>query len=596
MLKLTKTDYIDCEKYLEDLQYLGFIYVDKNKLEQRIREMSPYRDTVKHLCLEVMYSNSGGKCYSLESTFIVAYLKRYENCPDKMFVSRSTGKDSLDAKKVIAPLLERNFATEFLELYREYKKVKYLIEKLNKMLPRLKETDKFGYNGYKLYKMEFSYVEISNLRLSTHDENIQGIPKRVVDAFVAPKDYVIVSGDFKQADLRWAYSLLVKTKDNIKTMMEHDDKYEGFARILEGGSFNLDYFKENRGMYKENSLAPIYGANTGKTYEGTRFIKKAKEELAKSPHYQEYLRRIKNRVNYRLPLKITSYFGNTEIVNTMESVSYSDKDPINFALNSPIQTGTSEIVKAVTNSIISEFEELGFTPENGSIYSYLNRHDEAMFLIRKDLLEYAWIFQKHQLVQVDNCIPFEIEFNFTRTYHVEDEETSKFAKSFFRPEFDEVPSIDYNNDDYYIPTKDLLELCLGTKYLEDTDETVVAMFDCRHLTCSFAVVKGSNSDEILSAVSKRILSSLGYLKEIDCDCALVYTTLVIGEASAFDKIFIKFTSDFSNSLALKASTIAEFGAYNLLKSRGQIVEVSPLVANSKEFLSQIVRNGESLVV
>lgn len=595
MLKLTKTDYIDSTRYLDDLQYLGFMYVDREKLETRIKQMIPYRDTIKHLCMEVMYANSGGDSYSLESTYVVSYLKRYENCPDRYFTLKGKSSDSLDFKKVLTPLLEKGFATEFITLYREYKTTKYLVEKLNAMFPKLRDSDVTGYNGNTLSKMYFNYTEISNLRLSTHDENVQGIPKKMVDAFVAPSGYTIVSGDFKQADLRWAYSLLVKTKDNIKTMMEHDDKYEGFARILEGDVFDLDYFTEHRSMYKANILAPIYGAKSAMTTEGTKFIRKAKEELAKSPHYQEFLRRINNRVRYQLPLKITSYFGHTEIVNTMEHVSYADKDPVNFALNSSIQTGTSEIVKAVTNGIMDDFSNLGFTSENGCIYSYLNRHDEALFLVKNELLEYSYVFQKHQIVQVDNCIPFEIEFDFTKTYNVEDEETSKLAKAFFKDEYDETPVIDYDNEDYYIPTKDLLELSIGTHYLSDTDETVISMLDIRRLTCSFEVIKGSDSDLILSIVAKRIRSSLHYLASLDTDCALVYTTLVNTDSSNFDKIFIKFTNNFSNGLAVKSSIIAEFGAHNLLASRGVDTEVSSIVANSKEFLNQLVRNGECLV-
>lgn len=592
MLKLTKTSDIDCEKYLEDLKYLGFIYVDRSVLERRIDLMEPYRDTVKHLCIECMLSRSGHKFYSLDSKMIVAYLKHFENCPDYIFKKKGSDNESLDAKKVIAPLIEKGFAVEFLELYREYKSTKYLIEKLHAMVGRLAESDMESYDGKKLYKMRFRYKNISNLRLSTSEENVQGIPKKILDSFVAPRGYTIVSGDFEQADLRWAYSLMVKTKENLPIMMKYDDKYEGFARILEGEEFDLENFKENRSAYKVSSLAPIYGATSATTMAGTKFIQRARAELKRAPHYQEFLRRIKRRVDLKLPLKITSYFGDSEIVNTTDPVGYDGKDPVNFALNSPIQKGTSEIVKAVSNGIMEEFAELGYTSENGSIYSYLNRHDEALFLIKNELLEHSYIFQKHQIVQVDNFIPFEIGFDFSKTYTVEDKDVMSTARNYFKPEYTIMPEIDYDNEDYYIPTKDLLEVCIGTHFIAETNETVIAFYDEGRQRCSFEVVKDATPDKLIDSVLWRASVSGPRLKELDSDCILFYTTLVPQDTTVFKKFAIRLTPNYSSSLCLKANTVAEFGAFNLLRSRNVESTPSNLVTDSKEFLNQLVRNGQ----
>lgn len=591
MIKLTKSDYIDCEKYLSDLRSLGFIYVDPSILQDRINRMKPAVETKKHLCTEIMLCKSGHVLYTLDKRNVLSYLKTYENCPSNFFIMRGKKEESLDASKVLAPLLERGLATEFLEMYVEYKSEKSIVERLEKIKSRLSESDEVGYNGKPLSKLYFRYEEISNLRLSTKDDNVQGIPKQAVDCFVAPRGYVIVSGDFKQSDLRIAYSMMIRDQKNVDVMMSFDDKYEGLCKILQGDAFSPEDFKEHRDIYKINSLAPIYGATSAKTMVGTKYIHQARNFLKSSPVYQEYIRRIKKRIDLKLPLKVTSYFGNSESISTLDVVNYEGKDPMNFALNSPIQTGTSEIVKAVTNNIMERFEELGFTSENGSIYSYLNRHDESLFLVRSDLLEYSYIFQESQYVQVDNWIPLEVDFDFTRQYITPDKEINKVAKSYFKTDCVEVPSLNFNTEESYIPTKDLMELSVGSYKIDGTDETVLAFYDFNRQKCSFEVVKNATVDKLVESVIYRASTSGNVMKKNDCDCILIYTSLVTRDTTIFKGYTIRLTGNYSSDLFNNTSIIAEFGAYNLLKSKGIEVPMSDRLTYYKDFLNQLVRNG-----
>lgn len=594
MIKLTKGEFIDSERYLEDLTKLGFIYVDLEILSDRLEKMEPLVATRKHLCSEVMSAKTGHRLYTLNDRNVLLFLKDFEGCPTSAFRVKGRKGDSLDAKKVIKPLMDRGYATEFLEMYVKYTSSKAIFERLRKLSQRLQESEEESYSGKKLYELKFNYSRISNLRLSTVNDNVQGTPKIAVDCFVAPKGYVLVSGDFKQADLRWAYSLMVKTKENLPIMMKYDDKYEALARILQGDEFNLEEFKENRDIYKQNSLAPIYGAKSGKTGIETKFIQQANRMLSKSPNYVEYLRRINRRMDLKLPLKVTSYFGHSEVINTTGIVPSYDKDPLNFALNSPIQTGTSEIVKAVTNSIMDDFKSLGYTSENKSIYSYLNRHDEALFLVKYELLEYSHIFQKHQIVQVDNCIPFEIEFQFTRQYNTDDEGIDRVAKSYFREEFNERPLMDYDNTDFYIPTKNLFELCIGTFYIEETKETVIAFLDTLKNKCTFETIKEATPDMIIDSIVFRASRAKEVMESNDCDCVLIYTKLADVETTIFKGYSIRLSGNYSHSMAMKADIMAEFGAYSLLRDKGIQMKLSASAEGSIEWARQVIRNGSAL--
>lgn len=593
MLRLTKSSFIDAARYLKDLEKLKFVYIEPKTLKVRLDNFDNEVNTLYYLCSMVLKNETGGGLNSPEKNQIIVYLTEYLNCPRYLVLDKKSNAPSLNATKVIAPLIEKGYGVEFLTLYREHSSKKKLLGDLKGYLDRMSDSDCVDIHGNKLTKLYFSYEPKVNLRVNTRDSNIQGMSKKFCDCMHAPKGYTIVSGDFAQSDIKIAYNLMLKSEENYNVMLTYDDTYEAFARVLLGEEFDLDEFKEHRSEYKLNSLAPIYGAKKGNSTFANNFIEKANKYLSTCERYQENLRRINRRIDLGFPLKVTSYFGNTELVHVEKRGNkFIGSNPITFSLNSPIQTGTSEVLKAVTNSIMDGFAELGFNSENGAIYSYLNRHDEALFLIRNDLLEHSYIFQKNQVVLVDDWTPLTIEFSYQTEYTVENEELDKKAKAYYRKEYEEVPRVSLSSENYYIPCKDILSLNIGTFYCEDLNSTVIAYHDYYTEKCSFEALGGADENEIMSSIEFRLSNCRETLDSTDSDSVHAMYNKVIGKRDFFNGYLIRVEGNAPQHNVIQSSILAEYGAYLISKSKGITMNISDLLRNSMAYAEEVVKNGE----
>lgn len=591
MLKLSKDHIVDFNTYLDDLEYLGYVYVNRKLLDDTIERLYSQVETLAYRCKDIMACRSAYYYCDLSKKVVIKYLQQYENCPESMFWTKKSQSESLDAKKVLEPLIERGFAKEFLSTYIEYMSRKTVRENLVKMVERLEVSDKKDFKGEQLYKLYFSYEKKVNLRVYTKNYNIQGMPKECSRCLTAPEGYVIVSGDFKQSDLRIAYSLMLMSEENLPIMMRYDDKYEAMARILMGDKFDLEHFKTHRNSaYKKDSLAPIYGATSASTQASTEYVKAANRYLASCPNYAEYKRRLVKMIDLDLPVKVTSFFGNTQRVEA--SVGNYNKqrirtEKLNFALNSPIQTGTSEIVSSVERSIMDAFAKVGATPENGGIYAYLNRHDELLFLLSTDYLEYSHIFQDHQIVQVDNWIPLEIEFSFSREYTKEDDEVQKLAERYYKPA-EILPMPKYSEEARYIPAQDVLEVAVGICKLSSINKTVISYYDYIKSRVSYELCPSTDEDIIYQSVQTKLAINANNLKaQEDVNAMYVCTDLVLKDTSVFANIFIKFTPNYSSNVYIQAQTLAEYMAYKYCTREKIPFTMSPSLEASMDKVAMI---------
>lgn len=595
MLKLTKDHIINFSSYLEDLEKLGYVYVSRKILDDTIERLYSQVETLAYRCKDIMACRSAYYYCDLSKKVVIKYLQQYENCPESMFWIKKSQSESLNTKQVLEPLLERGFAKEFITTYIDYMSKKTIRENLSKMVERLEFCDEKDYAGEPLYKLFFTYEEKVNLRVYTKNYNIQGIPKECSRCLRAPQGYVIVSGDFKQSDLRIAYSLLLMSEENLPIMMSYSDSYEALARILMGDKFDLEHFKTHRNTaYKKDSLAPIYGATTASTQASTEYVRAANKYLASCPNYAEYKRRLMKLIDLDLPVKVTSYFGNTQRVEA--SIGNYNKQKIrneklNFALNSPIQTGTSEIVISVERSIMDAFAKVGATPENGGIYAYLNRHDELLFLLNTDYLEYAYIFQEHQTVQVDNWIPLQIEFNFTREYTKEDDEIQQLAERYFKPA-EIVPVPKYTPEDVYIPAQDVLEVGIGLYKMTAIGKTVISYYDYIKNRVSYELCPSTDEDRIYESVQTKLAINANNLKEQeDVNAIYACTNLVLADTSVFANVFIKFTPNYSSKVHILAQDLAEYMAYRYCKRENIPFTMNPSLHASMERVARISANN-----
>ena len=125
MIKYTKTDYPDIEKYEQRINANGFIYFDKDMASRILKYDEVVRATRRKQAEKIIRVNSSNRMNTLDEGNILTYLEDVEGCPTHRFNSKKTVKGyTLDMTRVLRPLLADGYATEFLEKYTEFKSLK----------------------------------------------------------------------------------------------------------------------------------------------------------------------------------------------------------------------------------------------------------------------------------------------------------------------------------------------------------------------------------------------------------------------------------------------------------------------------------------
>ena len=611
MLKLTKSSKIDFDQYVRDLEKLGFIYASKDDMYDVCSYLQMKANTLRTICCDVMSARSGYVYNSLDKQSVGNYLMNVEHVPENMIYkkSKTTGNYgvSLDSKKVLGPLYDRGFAREFIYYYKEWNSVKNISGSLSKIIDKMVPTDKVDYLGRTLSKITFQEItEAPNRRVYYVNTSLQQIPSIANVAIKAPKGYVLVSGDFKQSDVRIAYSLMLKDESNINLMTTSDDIYEVFARMFLGDEFDKNYFLEHRKEFKVNTLAPIYGATGGLTDFSSKFISKANRYLESAPVYQEYVRRVNKNINLNVklnpssgiysPVYVTSYFGFEQPVQI--DYGYGNTDSLKTklrdkVLNTPIQTGTSEIVIATERAIMNDFAKEGITPENGGIYAYMNRHDELLFLLKEDYLDKAYIFQQNEDVIVDDWIPLKTEFTFSTQYDKEDEELNKYAHSFYRaPE--PLPRDYLNSNSVFMPVEDIGEIFIGINSDSEMGTTFVSFFDPSVNKVSFEAYKSVNPDEIISGVVGAVTRNAKTFLKKGCSRLIVYNSLGVESSTVANNLSVVLSSNGNATELSKANLLSIYCDNDYREQSNLPVIENSTLTNSMGYIKSVLRNGELL--
>lgn len=611
MLRLTKDSFIDFDGYVRDLDYLGFIYASKEDMISVCNDLNHKVNTLKTICVDIMTSRSGYVYNKLDRKSIGNYLLHAENAPESVVYKRSkaTGNVdiSLDSKKVLDPLYDRGYAREFIYHYKKLSSLKSILGSLSKIVDRMVSSDKIDSEGRPLHKITFREInEAPNRRVYYTDTSLQQIPKIANSALKAPKGYVLVSGDFKQSDVRIAYSLMLKDPSNIKLMTSSDDIYEVFARMFLGDDFDKEFFLENRKDFKVNTLAPIYGATGGLTSFASNFISKANKYLETAPRYQEFVKRINKQIDLNIklnpksgiynPIYVNSYFGFEQPVQIdyeygkTEILKSKLRDKV---LNTPIQTGTSEIVIATERAIMDSFAKEGITPENGGIYAYMNRHDELLFLLKEDYLDKSYIFQEHEDVIVDDWIPLKTEFSFSIEYDKGNESLNEYAHSFYRdPE--PLPKDYLNSSTNYMPIEETKEIYIGNKYSEQLGCYFVSFLDLDKELISFESYNTNSIDDVVNGILTTLSRNSQNFIDEDITKIIVYNAFGLSSSTVLNNLLVVFMPDGSATDLARASLFALYCCNETMETNGLVPESNSTLDNSIGYIRRILSNGELL--
>ena len=507
MIRFHKDDFVDVDRYEERLNYNGCILYDREQMEGNLLYMQSNSCTYAGIAQDTMLFRSAGRYYTLSPDAIYAYLTNVEHCPDHYFVNRKskTGRPSLDMRKVLGKLAANGYAEEFLSDYMKHRSIESKCSSVKSVISHCTVEAGQAEDGTKLCRIPYTAVRQKNLRFNYNNfDIIAQIPKEYCDCIVAEDGYVLAWGDFAQSDFRIAYNLFLRSRENDRIMLKYKDKYEALARIVAetmGTSFNEASFKEERDIYKVMTLAVIYGTRNSLVKAEQEFIKSFSEFLEKCPKYKEYYTRLQNRVLLGLPLVTESYFGNETVIPYMP---YNKDGMVNDALNSPVQTGTSEIIILTVNAILDMFYGLGYTPDDVSVY-YV-RHDEPIFKIKKETMKDCWIFNQFAEILVDDWIPLELSFNYGYRYKMADDGIQRMAEEVYERNADKIdgmaPGTDI--DTVYYPVQDVL--ILQVHWISTNGHTVVTYYSQEKNQVMYSLLATDDRDEVLFGIKQRIAS------------------------------------------------------------------------------------------
>lgn len=559
MIKFSKNESsVNSDLYLSRLRRNGRILIDKEYLKSIYQYECVRRDSLDSYARDVMKHHSGMRYNSLDRHTIYCYLTDCERCPDSYFQNPKTIGYSVDINKVLKPLLRNGYATEFLSLYIEHRSVATKCSKIKTIIDSAQETEFENVAGDRLYQVKYSVNPRINLRFNySHMDIIGQFSSEYVSAMSAPKGYCLVWADFAQSDLRIAYSLLLRNEKNYQTMLNCKDKYEGIARLVAEANneeFNLEEFKKKRNLYKVYVLETIYGTRNTIIKDCRKFINSLASYLEKCEKYQEYIKRINKYVDLDIPVVTKSYFGYEQQV----PIYNADRTNIrNFALNSPVQTGTSELMILTVNWILDKFYSMGYTEEDISVY--MVRHDEPVFLVKESLLRDSWVFKQSSSIQVDDWIPLELEYSCGYHYKQPDSTLMSKMKVAIAEQVDELVFYDpdeFCESKYYYPVDDIVDVYYHQSAVEGV--TVVSTLVPKLKAYSLLKVKSVEESVVQNEVLKFMIRLMVAMHNDGARAMIVHNNFIEGQHFENDCL-ISFKKERNASL-YDAQLFAESGA------------------------------------
>lgn len=538
MIKFSKDSFVDVDKYEQRLNEFGYIFIDKQRLLVSAEIARAKQLSESSLAEKIMVVNSGGQYSNINaSSNVYNYLVDIEGCPVSFLRAGTRQGYSLDAKRKLIPLRQKGFAAEFLDAYLAYATYRSRSNKLSKLCERLTETTGKSADGSVLYHLDFTATEQVNQRFNYSNYDIITIPKTDNSAIAAEEGYILAWGDFPQSDLNFAYNLLIKDENNSKIMDKCKDKYEGIGRILADfykEEFNYEQFLKDRPVYKQNTLATVYGAKSDFNADSDRFIKKFGEYLKHCPRYAEFKSRLEDAYLLGNSVTVTSYFGHPEISlignNTEDSI-------VNFCLNSPMQSSTSAIMILTVNAILDKFYELGYTSDD--IRVYYCRHDEPIFYMRSSVMNDSWVFKEFNQILVDNWSPIELNFEFGIRYKQADSNLKKFYEEVCEFNKDKITILEPSKDSVidYMPTPPILKCYVGV-YKTLNGYTVVSLFNKRLNAVTNWKIDTQDDETISAILLNKVKEKASSVRESGYAGILLITRNIEFEDYC-DKIFIR---------------------------------------------------------
>lgn len=292
----------------------------------------------------------------------------------------------------------------------QYREIKKLLSTYVESLPKLVSPDT------KRLHTHFNQAVTATGRLSSTEPNLQNIPIRtpqgneVRAAFVAPEDYVLLSADYSQIELR-LLAHITKDPGLQKAFKEDKDIHTATAsEVFEVAFDQVD--SEMRRRAKAVNFGIAYGMGAFSLADNLGINRKEAKDII-----DRYFKRFGNVKEYMSEIVesakekgyVESIFGRRRYIPELSSSNaIVRKNGERIAINSPMQASASDIVKKA-------MVDLGAQLDNASML--LQVHDELIFEVPKTEVESLQDKVKTAMEKVvDLDVPLKVNASFGKNW------------------------------------------------------------------------------------------------------------------------------------------------------------------------------------
>jgi len=356
---------------LSEIEQNG-VLLDQKKLNKYSRKLNSELQILEKNC----FSLSGVE-FNINSPKQLQHIL-YEELNLPVLKKTPSGQPSTD-ESTLGELAE---SYELPEKILEYRSLSKLKSTYTDKLP-LQISDKTG-------RVHTSYQQAVTLtgRLSSSDPNLQNIPikseqgKKIREAFIAQKDFYLISADYSQIELR-VMAHFSNDKNLISSFQENIDIHSSTASEI--FDMSLDKVSEDE---RRSAKAINFGLIYGMSAFGLSKQLKIPINFAKN-YIEKYFSKYPGILDYMNETKKTAH--NNKFVSTLygRKIHLPDIDSKQFqkrnyaertAINAPIQGTAADIIKIAMISVNEYIKE-----NNLNIKIIMQVHDELVFEVHESI-------------------------------------------------------------------------------------------------------------------------------------------------------------------------------------------------------------------
>ena len=356
---------------LSEIEQNG-VLLDQKKLNKYSRKLNSELQILEKNC----FSLSGVE-FNINSPKQLQHIL-YEELNLPVLKKTPSGQPSTD-ESTLGELAE---SYELPEKILEYRSLSKLKSTYTDKLP-LQISDKTG-------RVHTSYQQAVTLtgRLSSSDPNLQNIPikseqgKKIREAFIAQKDFYLISADYSQIELR-VMAHFSNDKNLISSFQENIDIHSSTASEI--FDISLDKISEDE---RRSAKAINFGLIYGMSAFGLSKQLKIPINFAKN-YIEKYFSKYPGILDYMNETKKTAH--NNKFVSTLygRKIHLPDIDSKQFqkrnyaertAINAPIQGTAADIIKIAMISVNEYIKE-----NNLNIKIIMQVHDELVFEVHESI-------------------------------------------------------------------------------------------------------------------------------------------------------------------------------------------------------------------